>query len=292
MNKKLIISVVFLIAFSLAGFFVLTKKPKENTAPITTTEWKTFSDEAMGITFQYPENFFTTYIDATDWPPVANIIDGPLACVDSGEETVQAGKTESKTINQHEYCITKVVEGAAGSTYTQYAYAREIQNKYIFLTFTLRAPQCVNYDDPKKSACIGEEATFDINSIIDGIFETIKLNPITYINATNNEIIVDLPFPGAVVGKDFTVVGKARGSWFFEASFPIDVLDKDGKILFQTYATAKGEWMTQDFVPFKSQLIQLPDYYIGPATLVLHKDNPSDLPGNDASASFPITVEY
>ncbi len=115
---------------------------------------------------------------------------------------------------------------------------------------------------------------------------------ITYTNATADLIVVELPFPGAVTGKDFSVVGRARGYWFFEASFPIDVLDKDGKILVQTYATAQDEWMTEDFVLFKSELIKIPESYIGPATLVLHKDNPSDMRQFDASISFPITIQY
>ena len=115
---------------------------------------------------------------------------------------------------------------------------------------------------------------------------------ITYYKASSDLIVVELPFPGAVTGKEFYVLGKARGNWFFEASFPIDVLDKDGKILFQTYATAQGEWMTRGFVPFKSQLIKIPETYIGPATLVLKKDNASGLPEHDASISFPFTIEY
>ncbi len=113
----------------------------------------------------------------------------------------------------------------------------------------------------------------------------------TYINATADNIVVELPFPGAVTGKSFSVVGKARGMWYFEASFPVKVLDRDGKVLAQVPAQAQGEWMTSEFVPFKVD-IQVPDSYIGPATLVLQKDNPSGLPQNDASISFPITIEY
>lgn len=114
---------------------------------------------------------------------------------------------------------------------------------------------------------------------------------ITYINATSDLIEVELPFPGAVTGKEFGVLGKARGYWFFEASFPIELLDKDGKLLATGIATAQTDWMTTEFVPFKAE-IKAPIDYIGPATLVLHKDNPSGLPENDASISFPITVEY
>src|SRR3989344_3354109 len=121
---------------------------------------------------------------------------------------------------------------------------------------------------------------------------------ITYINSSTNLIKVDLPFPGAVVGKEFSVIGQARGYWFFEASFSVQLLDKDDNVLATGIAQAQpdsetGEinWMTENFVPFKADL-QVPLSYIGPATLVLHKDNPSGLPEHDASISFLMTIEY
>lgn len=113
---------------------------------------------------------------------------------------------------------------------------------------------------------------------------------ITYIKASPSVIVVDTPFPGAVTGKEFEVRGKAAG-WYFEASFPVEVLDKDGKMIAQAPAQAQGDWMTSEFVPFKVT-IKVPDSYIGKATLVLKKDNPSGLPENDASMSFPFTIEY
>ena len=119
----------------------------------------------------------------------------------------------------------------------------------------------------------------------------ISESSLTYINATNDLIRVELPYPEAVTGKEFSVVGSARGMWYFEASFPVDVLDKDGNILVQSYATAQGEWMTEDFVPFKGD-IKIPSSYIGPATLVLHRSNASGLPENDAQVSFPFNIEY
>jgi len=129
----------------------------------------------------------------------------------------------------------------------------------------------------------------DVKAPVDNIDNSIE--SITYNNASASLIQVELPFPGAVAGKEFSVIGQARGNWFFEASFPIDLLDKDGNILVQTYATAEGDWMTTDFVPFRGE-VKAPIEYIGPATLVLKKDNPSDLREHDASISFPITVEY
>lgn len=114
---------------------------------------------------------------------------------------------------------------------------------------------------------------------------------ITYDNATANTIVVDLPFPDAVTGKEFTVIGKARGPWYFEASFPVFVLDASGTVLVTAIAQAQSDWMTNDFVPFEAY-IKVPESYIGKATLLLKKDNPSGRKEHDASISFPIHIEY
>lgn len=115
----------------------------------------------------------------------------------------------------------------------------------------------------------------------------------TYIKSTADMIQVELPYPGAVVGKEFSVIGVARGNWFFEGSFPVEVLDKEGKVLTTSIASPRNgeDWMTTELVNFKAD-IKIPQSYIGPATLVLKKDNPSGLSEHDASASFPITIEY
>ncbi|MHB0978063.1 MAG: Gmad2 immunoglobulin-like domain-containing protein [Minisyncoccota bacterium] len=117
-------------------------------------------------------------------------------------------------------------------------------------------------------------------------------NAFTYTNATSDSIQVELPYPDAVVGKEFSVLGKARGTWFFEASFPVVLLDKDGQILAQGIAQANGEWMTTEFVPFKADLKVMNQNYIGKGTLILKKDNPSGDAVRDASVSFEINIEY
>jgi len=113
----------------------------------------------------------------------------------------------------------------------------------------------------------------------------------TYTNASANDLVLELPFPGAVTGKDFGVIGKARGTWFFEASFPVELKDANGTVIATAIATAEGDWMTTDFVSFKTTM-HVPDSFTGPATLMLKKDNPSGLAEHDASISFPIMVEY
>lgn len=117
------------------------------------------------------------------------------------------------------------------------------------------------------------------------------LPKITYSNASVDLIKIDTPFPGAVTGKEFSVKGSARGTWFFEASFPVELRDANNVVIASGPAHADGDWMTENFVPFSIDL-KVPDAFMGKATLYLRKDNPSGLPENEASASFPITVEY
>ena len=114
---------------------------------------------------------------------------------------------------------------------------------------------------------------------------------ITYKNSTANDIVVTNPTAGSVTAKTFTVTGKARGPWYFEASFPVRVLDGKGNVLATGVAQAQGDWMTTEFVPFTVS-ITVPNAYTGSATLVLQKDNPSGLPEKDASISFPFTIQY
>jgi hypothetical protein len=129
--------------------------------------------------------------------------------------------------------------------------------------------------------------------ILTGVYQLMNQEvPMHYTNATSDNIVVDLPFPDAVVGKEFSVLGKARGTWFFEASFPVELLDEDGNRLAQGIAQAQSDWMTTEFVNFKADLKVTDQNYIGPATLILHKDNPSGEASRDASVSFRINVEY
>ncbi len=108
--------------------------------------------------------------------------------------------------------------------------------------------------------------------------------------AQNSMIKVTSPLPNSVVRSPLTITGEARGGWYFEATFPVKILDANGKVLGQHYAEAQGEWTTTNFVPFKSTLtFTTPTTPTG--TLVLMKDNPSGLPENDAEIRIPIRFD-
>ncbi len=121
--------------------------------------------------------------------------------------------------------------------------------------------------------------------------ENVDMVPaITYNNSSIDLIAVDAPLPGDVVGGVFEVMGVARGYWFFEASFPVEIYDSNNSLLTTGIAQAQGDWMTEDFVPF-SVNIAVPNNYTGPTTIVLRRDNPSGEPANDASVSFTVNIQ-
>ncbi len=90
-----------------------------------------------------------------------------------------------------------------------------------------------------------------------------------------------------VVDGSFTVTGEARGTWYFEASFPVRIEDAGGKVLAQGPAQAQGEWMTEDYVPF-SITLNFVKPESGNGFIVFEKDNPSGLPENANELRVPI----
>ncbi len=99
-------------------------------------------------------------------------------------------------------------------------------------------------------------------------------------------IEVTAPTANATVASPLTVTGRARGPWYFEASFPVKLLDSNGNELAFVPAQAQGEWQTEDFVPFQATLTFTTNDQTG--TLVLMKDNPSGLSENDDAISIPV----
>lgn len=92
------------------------------------------------------------------------------------------------------------------------------------------------------------------------------------------------------VTSPLSIEGEARGTWFFEASFPVTLVDWDGKIIAEGVAQAEGEWMTEEFVPFSATLTYtLPaDLAYPRGTLILKKENPSGLAEHEDAFEIPV----
>lgn len=90
------------------------------------------------------------------------------------------------------------------------------------------------------------------------------------------------------VESPLTVTGEARGTRYFEASFPVELLDEDGNSLAKGVAQAQSDWMTENFVPFTITLTFTAPPSGTTGTLVLHKDNPSGDPAKEDALIIPV----
>jgi len=111
------------------------------------------------------------------------------------------------------------------------------------------------------------------------------------------------PIPDSIIASPLKITGEARGSWFFEASFPVVLTNWDGLIIAESFATAvldpndpESTWMTNDFVPFEAVIEfenpSFPDvpegHFSRRGFLILQKDNPSGLSEHDDALEIPV----
>jgi len=105
----------------------------------------------------------------------------------------------------------------------------------------------------------------------------------------SNEIVVSQPQANAIISGTIQVMGQARGQWFFEAVFPVQLINENEELISQTQAHAQEDWTTENFVPFEAQ-IEVPAGFSGNATLILRRDNPSGLPEYDRELRIPVKI--
>ena len=90
-----------------------------------------------------------------------------------------------------------------------------------------------------------------------------------------------------------TFEGEAKGLWFFEGSFPVEIRLPNGEVIARGIAQTSDSWMTEDVISFTAQMSLVPEApeYIGSAALVLQRNNPSDLQENDAHFTTMINID-
>jgi hypothetical protein len=99
-------------------------------------------------------------------------------------------------------------------------------------------------------------------------------------------IVVNAPLPNEKIASPFTISGKARGTWFFEATAPVVLKDASGTVI--GHGTLRADnWMTSDFVDFTGTLtFSAPATHTG--TLILTNDNPSGDPKRQKELDIPV----
>jgi hypothetical protein len=101
------------------------------------------------------------------------------------------------------------------------------------------------------------------------------------------EIKIDSPTSNQLISSPLKISGQALGGWYFEGSFPIQLIGDKGEVLATAQATAQSDWTSPEFVSFKAKL----DFDAGSSTigmLVFSNDNPSGLPQNQKQFGIPV----
>lgn len=111
-----------------------------------------------------------------------------------------------------------------------------------------------------------------------------------YVNVTESDIRVVLPFPNATTGADFVVRGFAHPPWFVEKTFPILLYDLQGNLLAESIAEGSSVQDDQGRYSFSGP-VMLKKKYEGQAILVLLKGIDTELGENHPHIFFPITID-
>jgi hypothetical protein len=157
----------------------------------------------------------------------------------------------------------------------------------------------VGQSDILKAECEKAGGTFESSSTTCTLPDLVIQEPkpvvaTTTIDTLADKIVVDDVSFGTSTNDDgemkLTVVGNARGTWYFEASFPVELMVGTTTIA-KGIATAQGDWMTEEFVPFEFEIEYATEYSGEDAVLILKKDNPSGMLENDAQLEQEVVLE-
>ena len=102
-------------------------------------------------------------------------------------------------------------------------------------------------------------------------------------------IRISTPSVDSVITSPVKIAGEAKG-WYFEASFPVKLVDENGNVLATGLAQAKSDWMQDAYVPFESELT-FNSNGTRSGKIIFEKDNPSGLLENAGSFSLPVLFE-
>jgi hypothetical protein len=204
--------------------------------------------------------------------------------LDAGERIVEGWVTIGHEVRSFEPCADTKVHWLLGDSPAlaavmgSYRDARRASKPYTPLLMVLAG----SADEPPATGFGADYAA--------GWRVTRVLRSVPAGDCRSDQIALDLPVRGAVVASPLEIRGRARGTWFFEGDFPLVLLDGHGQLVTQGFATAQGEWMTTDFVPF-SALLRFESPQPGAGRLILEKDNPTDRRELDDALVVPVVFE-
>ncbi len=145
---------------------------------------------------------------------------------------------------------------------------------------------------PEEIACTADAMMCPDGSSVGRVGPNCEFAACPSVPEEKEDPIVNLFSPKAdtMIASPIGITGKARGSWFYEGSFKVYLLDAQDQIIGETQAVAQSDWMTDDFVPFAATLSYMfpSNTAVGSGSLMLVRDNPSGGTTEDDIRKIPV----
>lgn len=288
MNKKTAVFLVLLVAAALGGWYMFASKNTDtNVLPVTNADPLNTAYKIEGTSYALVKGESNTPAA----PGSATLI-----------RTLVFGEPVSGDIDgdgDEDAALLLVHDPGGSGTFYYLAAAMNENGTYrgtngVFLGDRI-APQNIDIRSGAVLANYADRAPGEPMTARPSIGTTkyalLKNNSLEAVETSKDDlIIVKHPAPFQAVKSPLTVAGEARGNWYFEASFPLTITDSKGAAIAEHYATAQGEWMTTDYVPFEGTIeFQKPADKTG--FIIFRKDNPSGLPEHDNELRIPVVFE-
>ena len=299
---------------------------------IDLSEWEKFENKEYGFRLMYPSDWnmegnpddplspkFSFYLKPAGVPVTApfdhfaninHVSLYPLGIPTEGVlgQRKQVGPGLSPNL-ENSSKIYVLEEGTPFAAYLQFEDVPDKWNQSGFVWARLRIENLVEKCERKGELIPMEECSplaegdkiLRTGSVDEDVWDIQKavIRSIKFISTENEEakVRIESPEPQEKVSSPLNVRGEARGTWYFEASFPVILVDWDGRIIGEAPAQAEEDWMTEGFVPFEAAIEFESPYQEGDpefmkrGTLILQKANPSGLPENDDAVEVPVFFE-
>jgi hypothetical protein len=309
-TQKFLLTIGLLIIIGLVGYMILSYSsglmPEEAEEPIDeptteeTTEidissWQQYqapTDSPVSFSFNHPPKVIISQIEPTiyeikfigpDSEPRTEITDGyylSIQLIDN--QTLSEYVSEQTPLGTVEETSIKSYEARRYTTESMLG--NEVEHLTIHLVPT------ANYLVDITQSIYGEDSD-TYQAEVDAIIQSLEFSSPA---SKGGDAIIQIQSPAAneSVESPIQLSGQARGMWFFEASAPVVVTNWDGLIIGESYITAEGDWMTEDFVPFTGTVsYSLPaDTVSATGTVIFQKANPSGLPQHDDAYEVVVTL--
>ncbi len=109
--------------------------------------------------------------------------------------------------------------------------------------------------------------------------------------ATSDMPIIYFPHDGETVTSPIQISGKVSGNWFFEGSFPVQLLDSNGNVIASTTASSPEDWATTNKIDFYATLFYPKATITDRGLLILKNDNPSGDPARDKKYFIQVILK-